>query len=285
MSTGSRAYGDETPCNATQILCSDLTGQHVFINVPFDQLRACLTKYKQQKLLAPATTSACILVPCRKHDHKLHKLVQHMQLLLEFPAGMKLFENVGAAEYHELGPCPYPIRIYSDGPQQVTTILNAITTGLKAPLAMLMKGVVNKQPARILLDSGATDSFISATFAAAMGLRIQEAQGSIETGDGNISTITGKLKAHVQIQQYKDRINLLVLEMSDAFDLVLGTDWLRANKVCLDFEAEQVYMKTNNRRITLHINEPRNTHNSSTHMLSALQTKKAIRKGVRKPIW
>jgi hypothetical protein len=146
---------------------------------------------------------------------------------------------------------------------------------------MLFNGTINKQPARILLDSGATDSFISEEFACSLGVKtVPSTTLTVETGDGHLCTIRGTTKVQITIQKYNDYCKLNIMPMSDTFDVVLGTDWLKTRKVCLDYSNERVHLRCRGRQTTLEINQPSTSQAPPTgRLITALQAKRAIRHG------
>jgi hypothetical protein len=60
---GSNALVSKFCSKSNSFLETDVQGEHVWLNPPFNQLREFISHYLQCKAKSPHTTSACILVP------------------------------------------------------------------------------------------------------------------------------------------------------------------------------------------------------------------------------
>ena len=85
---GSNALVDKFYSASNSMLDADLSGQHCWINPPFNDLDRFINHYKSCKLQALDTTSACILLPKLLHAKELCK---GMQLIAEYTPGTQLF--------------------------------------------------------------------------------------------------------------------------------------------------------------------------------------------------
>lgn len=74
-----------------EFLHADVAGEHVFLNMPCEDIEAYLRHYLRCKSKLPHSTSACILVPRWRYRSRYRArwgpLLKHMQLLKEFNRG------------------------------------------------------------------------------------------------------------------------------------------------------------------------------------------------------
>jgi hypothetical protein len=260
---------------------ADLTGQHVWINAPFNMLRQFVARYKQQKRLSPHNTSACILVPCRGRDAKMHTMLSNMKVLMELPANTALFTSVGPGSARTpLPPCKFRVRVYYDPPCAAHTFVNVVTQGVSGKPSMMFSGSVAAHPSPILMDSGAGDNFIDADLVKHLGLTVSPFHGSLETATGQVGAILGTCTAPIRIQQYRGKVSLLVCKLSSAFDVVLGDTWLVQHNACLDYADKSCVLRKGTTRITLRIKTASSCKPApASTLLSALQFKKSVKHG------
>jgi hypothetical protein len=69
-----------------QMSFRDLSGHHSWLNAVRSELRSCLLHYEDCKRRAPSTTSACILVPRRRHG-SVGTLLHRWTVVMEIPTG------------------------------------------------------------------------------------------------------------------------------------------------------------------------------------------------------
>ena len=121
-----------------------LAGEHVWMNSPFTGLRTFVARYLQQKSESPQNTSACILVPCRPRDNVVHNMLQHTQVLAEYPAGSVLFTAPDKdGKRHSMPPCPFGVKVYYDPPRSPILhrgFVSTASTGPPSSLTMLFEG-------------------------------------------------------------------------------------------------------------------------------------------------
>ncbi|XP_073271574.1 uncharacterized protein [Primulina huaijiensis] len=100
-----------------------------------------------------------------------------------------------------------------------------------------------------LLDSGATNSFISETFVKRLGIIISEDMDlgfrvSIPSGD---QMFTSKIVKSLELRLQKNVVHayLIVLTMHE-FDIILDMDWLSSNGASIDFRQRSVSVRPPN---------------------------------------
>jgi len=193
-----------------------------------------LKRYMKAKTEAPRSTSALIIVPHWKCAD-FWPLVSHMQVLGTFPAGTTVFCRAGKPVI-----APYEVVVFSDPVQtgqmdkQYPVNLHALTP-THTRLTFLLKGQFMGQEANILIDTGATDNFVSDRLNLPPALNPAKPV-QVRLGDGSkaasIRTVRSSLKLgrglHTQEVFH-------VLTLSNQFDVVLGCGFLRDHRAVLDF--------------------------------------------------
>ena len=111
-----------------------------------------------------------------------------------------------------------------------------------APEVMTCTIQVFESDAYVLIDPGATHSFISAKFIAQVNIEIQPIDCSmvvsLPTGDSLISDRV-YMGCRVIIEGHEFRANLVLLDIQD-FDVILGMDWLSRHHATMDCFRKEV---------------------------------------------
>jgi hypothetical protein len=109
--------------------------------------------------------------------------------------------------------------------------------------APIMTGIfsVYNQPALILFDSGASQSFISQNFSAKFQLPFYHTKGSfmIATPGGKISINQLNQSVPIQLGSHIIKTTLLVLGLEN-MDIILGANWMTLHQVVLDVASRNV---------------------------------------------
>ena len=111
-----------------------------------------------------------------------------------------------------------------------------------APEVMTGTIQVLESDAYVLIDPGATHSFISAKFIAQVNIEIQPIDCSmvvsLPTGDSLIADRV-YMGCRVIIEGHEFMANLVLLDIQD-FDVILGMDWLSRHQATMDFFRKEV---------------------------------------------
>ncbi|XP_073119334.1 uncharacterized protein [Henckelia pumila] len=146
--------------------------------------------------------------------------------------------------------CKKPGHVISDCPWSETSTQGRVYV-MQAkeadPDTMLIIGriLVAGVTTRAFLDSGATHSFISETFARKRVIVCEELFGcftvTITSGE-ELSTRNIVKNLELLLQGQSVSADLIVLPMSE-FDLILGMDWMTKNAVVIDFHQRSVLVR------------------------------------------
>ena len=270
-------------CNQVGNVCSDpsslhesflqenVSGHHVCLNAPAAHVPEYIQHYMTCKAAAPYTTSACIIVP--KIAHRPWQFLLHgMRLLHVYNVG----DKVGDAQQG----LSYPLEVWYDAPKS-RLVLNATA---RKKLSMQFTGKVGETEAEILVDSGASDSFMSEEFAKKAGIRTDKAPGvQVTLPDGELSPVVGKCEVRVRIQAYQCKVTFHVTPLADHFDMILGEPWLLHHKAYLDYGNLSCVLRKGQKRITLSCSKPSQKLQAkpaaASLFMSAVQAKRAVRRG------
>jgi hypothetical protein len=121
----------------------------------------------------------------------------------------------------------------------------AVEEALEAPDMVIGMFFVNDTSAIVLFDSGASHSFISATYVEKHNLPIAllRCQMIVSSLGGDMPARQLCLKVNLKIRGVDFVVNLIVLE-SKGIDIILGMDWLSKHKVLIDCAKKSVKVTT-----------------------------------------
>ena len=201
-----------------------------------------LKRYFEAKAEAPRSTSAIIIVPHWKCGD-FWPLVSHLQVLIVIPAGTTVFCREGRPL-----SCPYDVVVLSDPVQrdgrtdrQYPVSVHSLTPTHNR-LTFLLEGQIMGHKARILIDTGATDNFVSDRIDLPPALKTSKPV-QVRLGDGSKAASSRTVRGAIKLGRGLSTQGVLhVLPMSDQFDAVLGCGFLREHRAVLDFGSGQMVL-------------------------------------------
>ena len=156
-----------------------------------------------------------------------------------------------------------------------------------------LDGTLAGVPARFLLDSGASHSYVSQSFVTRNKLSEASADDgehsvrlSVTLADGTIKRSGGVLSAvSVRISSYSDHLDLAVTELSSAYDAILGMAWLTHYNPVIDWRAGTISFS---KGLEEHVLQPAQSPSPTTkprsaaclNTISSKQLTKQARKGL-----
>src|ERR1700675_2547104 len=114
-------------------------------------------------------------------------------------------------------------------------------------------GLINNQPAYILIDSGASNNYISESFVRKHKLYTEplaEPTEAILANGLSLSVTRMAPSIPIHIQEYVDEIDANVLTL-DKYDMVLSMAWLNTYGPTVDYRAKSLSFKHDGKTITL----------------------------------
>ena len=236
-------------------LTSKVHDKLLWINPPYENAGAFIAHYKSLKRRWP-NTSACIMVP-KWEKASWWPLLEDMQLIKEYHKYSLLFTAPTNKEGRKSMPgTPWPVQVYYDPPKGTARLHQ---TGSKLTFTYDVK--VAKQPATLMLDTGASHNFVSKAFADRHRMPI--ASSTIKNGivaDNKSVPLDGHCRFHVSIGKLKWQVTALVLpDITSSTDVILGDQWLQKHSAWLHYDDRKCSILYNGKRVELY------SHNTSAH--------------------
>jgi hypothetical protein len=139
-------------------------------------------------------------------------------------------------------------------------------------------GTLNHINVKILFDSGATDSFISPSALEKSGLVAYEHDNfkQVEMASGEKQTVGPSVdNCIVDLGVCTTKLKVYVTSL-EAYDLIIGMDWLAAHRALVDCFAKRVlYVDDEGRPVEIHGVQRK----VSLHFISTMNVKQCLRKG------
>ena len=128
--------------------------------------------------------------------------------------------------------------------------LNAVRKP-RRKIKMAFMGKVNGQNARVLLDSGADQVYLSLQFARHLGVEVTTDVKTVTLGDNQEISTHGGAKVTVSMANCKSQWPCQVIPLNTSYDIILGDDWLEHHGACLNYRDGTVTLYKGKRRFTL----------------------------------
>jgi transposase InsO family protein len=296
------AQADKFYKGFTDFRKANVSGESVWLNVPFRHAGQYLRHYLDCKKAAPETTCGVFVLP--KWDRKpWWKLTQGMKVIHEYPANTEgLFSIPSGATWVEQAS-RWPVVILWDPP--VNTRMKprpwdleereALTTpeaedscttmelgGLEPASHELirLKAKCRGEVLDVLVDSGASEDYIDPRVVMKLRLpTLKLHQRQVRLANGSLQdagTVVPDLR--FRIGQFKDRRPFTITQLAH-YDLILGKPWLTAHNPAIDWVSNTITIEK--RDITYTLQQPSNIASPTpgVSLLSALQLKRELRKG------
>ena len=127
-----------------------------------------------------------------------------------------------------------------------------VNTDLATSLIVL-PGIVQKLPANIMVDSGASRNFVSESFLTKLNVKIHKknctyvrmADGRIREGDGLVKGL------YYHIGPYTARSDFVITKLHTEYQLILGKPWLAKMQPQVDWEKNVIKINFNKKEIKL----------------------------------
>jgi hypothetical protein len=115
----------------------------------------------------------------------------------------------------------------------------------EAPDVVIGMFLINDTSAVVLFDSGASHSFIYATYVEKhnLSLALLKCQMIVSSLGGDMPTRQLCLKVNLKIREVEFVANIIILE-SKGIDIILGMDWLSKQKVLINYAKKSVKLTT-----------------------------------------
>ena len=263
--------------NSLHRVCDEnLSGVHSWINVQMSQLRSSLLHYHDCKRKDPYATSACVLVPAVQRG-MFREMLKHWTVVKDIRAGTPILTVKDGVSTPTVSK--YHMQVLYD--PVMTEQLSAVVQDGR--VTMHFVGQAAGTEVDFLFDSGASANYVSKAFAKLHGLVISPTKSNVELGTGSVVQPHGECSLHIRLDDYREKVKCLVIDMLSDFQVILGDDWLTKVGAIFDFGTARCTVKKSNRKYTMRsatraqrysrVKSPR-----VEHTLSAMQVKRALRR-------
>jgi hypothetical protein len=172
--------------------------------------------------------------------------MKHMQRGPSYPPGADIIVD-GHGK-------PIPTDFYVDTYIDKPGVRQESVASINPRLTFKYRGLYNGRTAEILLDSGATGCFVTSTFVQAANIKVDKSPRvcEIEVANGERILSAGLATARLSLDGYYGTVVAMVLPNAmPGTDVILGDDWLRANKAHLNYTTGLCTVRKGNRRVIL----------------------------------
>jgi hypothetical protein len=156
----------------------------------------------------------------------------------------------------------------------------------KKVLHIMFSGGPAAAKANILFDTGASNNFVSKTFAKQTGITVRPVEYSVRLADDMTTEVAGEATVYVQLEAFHKPIKCYVMDMLYEVDLIFGEEFLDKYDCILHYGKGCIMIRKGKRYLT--VNSPVLPQNQlpvdeekSESVLTASQVKRLARKGAR----
>jgi hypothetical protein len=108
--------------------------------------------------------------------------------------------------------------------------------------------------ANILFDTGASNNFVSKTFAKQTGIRVRPVEYSVRLADEKTTEVAGEATVYVQLGAFHKPVKCYVMDMLYEVDLILGEDFFDEYDCILHYGKSCIMIRKGKRHLT--VNSP-----------------------------
>ena len=280
-------------CPKSDFFSESLAGKHVWLNAKSQaDLRDKLLYFQSEYDASPESTSGCILLPSRCYFSSA--LYKGWREVMSVPKGSVIrrlmSDGTLTAERSKtpfrvlyLAPAANELLATMAGSPAYHSVVAASLEKSDKTLKMLFAGQAAGVRANILFDSGASENFVSETFARQNGVSVYPADRVVKLGSDQEVLAKGEANVYLRLGSVHQAVKCAVMPLLYGVDVILGQQFMIPHKCILDFERMCVLLKKGRRRVTVlksdnPAHKPSLDNTNSASSLSAMQVKRALRK-------
>lgn len=116
-----------------------------------------------------------------------------------------------------------------------------------------MSAQINGQHCELLVDSGATNNFLSASFANTNALTTRESVGHVVYADGHTGGRVARVSKPVRLRigGHYEPTEFTVAELNNGYDRILGMPWLMEDEPAIKWRRREMTVRLGAQRICL----------------------------------
>ena len=224
------AFDSPVPIPLHTWLQEPITQQHTLLSLLGCTSEEAISgqKHAQKVVAVQGSTVTVVLTAVQRYRLCSLGLAAGAQVLGRHPHGSPLYR--AAQPKHQL--CTVTVLVLQVAPPAVT--LSAVARPLS-----VFQGFAGGRPAKVLLDTGASDCLVSRKLAAGLQA-VRAPQCKVQLADGLPVVLDRAVQLTLQLGAYRQRgLRCYVLPAAAVHDVILGESWLHAHQVVLQYDAEQ----------------------------------------------
>ena len=160
--------------------------------------------------------------------------------------------------------------------------LNIHIQSIGSGKTILISTRLNNIATIVLIDTGATDSFINKAFVEKHNIAHTELQTREQSKaiipNGNKIELLGTTKLSLTFPNFTCKHTFIIAQLAMNFDAILGMDWLHLHKAQINCNTKSCSLFKGKQRIILQ-NVGQEKRNTNTLLINAIQVQKALSKG------
>ena len=243
---GQAAHGVRDWCSlpGKPFECTDQRGHHLLLMPPQEQLMTALLHYAACKFKDPEHTSACIIVPALRRAQYRHML-ERFKKIHTYPCGSPILMRAGVPV-----KIPRTLSVYYDPPVKALCMsLCAVLSQFKegSGHSMLFKARVASRQVNMLLDTGATYSFVDEGFLKSVAQLLHTvtpgAPFTMQTAGSRSMAINRQCNVAISLAPLTVNARCFVTSLPDVIHIILGEVFLVSMKADLNLETKTGTLK------------------------------------------
>ena len=185
------------------------------------------------------STSAVIVLP--KQPCMWRKYLRHARMLNAFTGSDALFAPCDGEHFGK-----HVVQVLYDSHVMTDSVCAVIGS---LGLTMHFQGSMSGVPTSLLMDSCCTNTLMSRS--AAYARRVDSTGGSpLQVANGMVCSSLGTCKVRLKLQQFPVDLTCHVVELADAYEVILGEDWLSKYSATLSWGHKCYVLTKGSQRIT-----------------------------------
>jgi hypothetical protein len=287
-------------CPNSEFLKQDLRGKHSWLNAcSAEELSERVWQVLSACSESPLTTSVCVLT--RQSMPIDMSLLKDFRCVLTVPKGGLVRQQqkdgswivVRSPERLRILYRPSAVDRVSAEAGMLTCKVLASSAAKGSPDAkkkkvsrMMFFGRAAAAKTNILFDTGASNNFVSKTFAKQTDITVRPVEYSVRLADDKTTEVAGEAIVYVQLGAFHKPVKCYVMDMLYEVDLILGQEFLDKYDCILHYGKGCKMIRKGKRHLTVNSPSlPRNQlpvdEEKSESVLSASQVERLVRKGAR----
>jgi hypothetical protein len=230
-----------------------LQGKHVWLNASTQsELRNQLMYFQSEYEASPVNTSGCILLPLRCYFR--FALSKGWRELMSIPKGSMVRRRMSDGSL-SLERSTMPLQILylvqaanemlatMAGSSAYYSVVAASLENSDKSLKMLFAGQAAGVRANILFDSGATQNFVSESFARQTGISVHPTERVVKLGSDQEVVAKGEANVYMRLGSVQQAVKCAVMPLLFGVDVILGQQFMTSHKCILDFDRMCVLLR------------------------------------------